>query len=110
MAGIGDLLSVLMQGGLSPAGNQRAGSAMNGMGQSGGILGQVLGGGTAGGSTGRGDLMGSLLGVVWAHSPAPCWVAAHSRARLAVVVWRYWQALPCRHSKMPTEHRLVYRH
>jgi uncharacterized membrane protein YebE (DUF533 family) len=63
MAGIGDLLSVLMQGGLSPAGNQRAGSAMNGMGQSGGILGQVLGDGTAGGSTGSGDLMGSLLGV-----------------------------------------------
>ena len=63
MAGIGDLLSVLMQGGLSSAGNQRAGNAMGGLGQSGGMLGQVLGGGTAQGSTGGSDLLGSLMGV-----------------------------------------------
>ena len=63
MAGIGDLLSVLMQGGLSSAGNQRAGNAMGGLGQSGGMLGQVLGGGTTQGSTGGGDLLGSLMGV-----------------------------------------------
>ena len=65
MAGIGDLLSVLMQGGLSPAGNQRAGNAMGGLGQSGGILGQVLGGGGAAaqGSTGGSDLLGSLMNV-----------------------------------------------
>ena len=63
MAGIGDLLSVLMQGGLSPAGNQRAGNAMGGLGQSGGILGQVLGGGAANANTGGSDLLGSLMNV-----------------------------------------------
>ena len=65
MAGIGDLLSVLMQGGLSPAGNQRAGNAMGGLGQSGGVLGQVLGGGggAANANTGGSDLLGSLMNV-----------------------------------------------
>jgi uncharacterized membrane protein YebE (DUF533 family) len=63
MAGIGDLLSVLMQGGLSPAGNQRTGNAMSGLGQSGGILGQVLGGGAANANSGGSDLLGSLMNV-----------------------------------------------
>ena len=62
MAGMGDLLSVLMQGGLSSQGNNRAGSAMNNLGQSGGILDQMLGGGnaTSAGSSG-GGLLGSLM-------------------------------------------------
>lgn len=65
MAGIGDLLSVLMQGGLSSQGNSRAGSAMNNLGQAGGVLGQILGGSTASagssGSSGGGGLLGSLM-------------------------------------------------
>ena len=64
MAGIGDLLSVLMQDGLSSQGSNRAGSAMNNLGQAGGVLGQVLGGSTASASsTGNsgGGLLGSLM-------------------------------------------------
>lgn len=64
MAGLGDLLSVLMQGGLSSQGNNRAGSAMDNLGQSGGVLGQILGGATAsasGAGNGGGGLLGSLL-------------------------------------------------
>lgn len=64
MAGLGDLLSVLMQGGLSSQGNNRAGSAMNNLGQSGGVLGQILGGATAsasGAGNSGGGLLGSLL-------------------------------------------------
>ncbi len=64
MAGIGDLLSVLMQDGLSSQGSNRAGSAMNNLGQAGGVLGQILGGSTASASsTGNsgGGLLGSLM-------------------------------------------------
>ena len=64
MAGIGDLLSVLMQGGLSSQGNNRAGSAMDSLGQAGGVLGQILGGSTANaGNSGSssGGLLGSLM-------------------------------------------------
>ena len=73
MAGIGDLLSVLMQGGLSPNGTNRVGSAMSGIGQSGGILGQVLGGA---GSSGGGGLLGGLMQAAQdmlpdAGSPSP---------------------------------------
>jgi uncharacterized membrane protein YebE (DUF533 family) len=64
MAGIGDLLSVLMQGGLSSQGNNRAGNAMGSLGQAGGVLGQILGGSTTNagnsGSSG-GGLLGSLM-------------------------------------------------
>jgi len=55
---MGDLLSVLMQGGLSSSGGNRVDSAMNGLGQSGGLLDQVLGG--SGGSSG-GGLLGGLM-------------------------------------------------
>ena len=64
MAGIGDLLSVLMQDGLSSQGSNRAGSAMNNLGQAGGVLGQILGGSTtSASSTGNsgGGLLGSLM-------------------------------------------------
>jgi len=63
MAGFGDLLSVLMQGGLSSQGNNRAGSAMNNIGQPGGVLGQILGGSSASatGTSSGGGLLGSLL-------------------------------------------------
>lgn len=52
MAGFGDLLGVLMQGGVGSSGTQRVENALGerGLGQSGGILGQMLGG--AGGSGG----------------------------------------------------------
>jgi len=61
MAGLGDLLSVLMQGGLSSQGNNRAGKAINNLGQSGGVLGQILGGSTAS-ATSTGNSGGGLLG------------------------------------------------
>lgn len=64
MAGIGDLLSVLMQDGLSSQGSNRAGSAMNNLGQAGGVLGQILGGSTASASSAGnsgGGLLGSLM-------------------------------------------------
>lgn len=57
MAGMGDLLSVLMQGGMSSTGGDRVGNAMSGLGQSGGILGEVLGSGTGGG----GGLLDSVM-------------------------------------------------
>ena len=57
MAGMGDLLSVLMQGGLSSSGGNRVDSAVKGLGQSGGLLDQALGGS---GSSG-GGLLGSLM-------------------------------------------------
>lgn len=63
MAGIGDLLSVLMQGGLSSQGNNRAGSAMSNLGQAGGVLGQILGGsGSSASTTSAGSNGGGLLG------------------------------------------------
>ncbi len=57
MAGLSDLVGVLMQGGLSQSGNARVGNAMGpqGMGQSGGLLDQVMGG------SGGGGLLGGLM-------------------------------------------------
>ncbi len=59
MAGIGDLVGMLMQGGLSQSGVNRVGNAMSeqGLGQSGGPSGQMLGG--SGGS--GGGLLGGLM-------------------------------------------------
>ncbi len=50
MAGIGDLISVLMQGGMSNAGSGRVGSAMGnqGLGGAGGFIDQILGAGGGG--------------------------------------------------------------
>ncbi len=62
MAGLSDLVGVLMQGGLTQSGNNRVGNALGqgGLGQSGGLLEQMLGGG-AGGGGGGGGLMGGLM-------------------------------------------------
>lgn len=60
MAGLSDLVGVLMQGGLSQAGNTRVGNAMGqqGLGQSGGLMDQVLGSGSG---SGGGGLLGGLM-------------------------------------------------
>ncbi|HHH38807.1 MAG TPA: tellurite resistance TerB family protein [Sedimenticola sp.] len=57
MAGLSDLVGILMQGGLSQSGNTRVGTAMGpqGMGQSGGLMDQVIGG------SGSGGLLGGLM-------------------------------------------------
>ena len=61
MAGIGDLISVLMQGGMSNSGSGRVGNAMGkeGLGGSGGFLDQILGAG--GGGQQAGDVLKSAM-------------------------------------------------
>ena len=60
MAGLSDLVGVLMQGGLTPSGSGRVGSALGsgGLGQSGGMLEQMLGGAA---SSGGGGMLGGLM-------------------------------------------------
>jgi uncharacterized membrane protein YebE (DUF533 family) len=60
MAGFGDLLGVLMQGGVGSSGTQRVENALGerGLGQAGGFLEQMLGG-----SGGGGGLLGNVLGA-----------------------------------------------
>lgn len=58
MAGLSDLVGVLMQGGLTRSGSNRVGTALGrgGLGQSGGLLEQMMGG-----SSGGGGLLGGLM-------------------------------------------------
>jgi len=60
MAGLSDLVGVLMQGGLTSSGSNRVGNALGqgGLGQSGGLLEQMLGGS---GSSGGGGMLGGLM-------------------------------------------------
>jgi uncharacterized membrane protein YebE (DUF533 family) len=64
MAGFGDLLGVLMQGGVGSSGTQRVENALGerGLGQSGGFLGEMLGGSGGSGGSG-GGLLGNVLGA-----------------------------------------------
>ena len=67
MAGITDLVAVLMDSGMTSSGNTRVGNAMGtgGLGQSGGLLEQILGAATGGNTQSAGgsgsDMFGSLL-------------------------------------------------
>ena len=64
MAGFGDLLGALMQGGMGSTGARRVENAFgeSGLGQAGGVLGQMLGG-AGGGSGSGGGMLGDLLGA-----------------------------------------------